>query len=119
MGRLRAQYGAVAQLEHPLMEVCMTRAVMTYKINHIVRQHPRGRLTELVRRHDALQSEALLGTLCLPQTTPWSPAARAIRRLPVREGGLGIPAMSDIADAASQASCWRAGPSVAFRHNLQ
>ena len=49
MGRLRAQYGAVAQLEHPLMEVCMTRAVMTYKINHIVRQHPRGRLTELAR----------------------------------------------------------------------
>jgi hypothetical protein len=73
---------------------------MPCKVNHKLRARMRTTLADLIRRHDDLQVNALMNTLCLADGTVWSEASRLIRKLPQRAAGLGIPSAADIADAA-------------------
>ena len=98
--QLKEEYAAIAELQNPAMEIQLVRAVMAYKVNHVLRARTRTVLADLIRRHDDLQLKALMSTLCLADDTAWSEASRLIRRLPQRAGGLGIPSAADIADAA-------------------
>jgi hypothetical protein len=98
--QLKEEYTAIAELRHPAMEIQLVRAVMTYKVNHVLRARAWTALADLIWRHDDLQVKALMNTLCLANGTVWSEASRLIRRLPQRAGGLGIPSAADIADVA-------------------
>ncbi len=44
------------------MEIQPVRAVMTYKVNHVLRARTRTALADLIRRHDDVQVKALMNT---------------------------------------------------------
>jgi hypothetical protein len=90
--QLKEEYVAIAELQSPAMEIQLVRAIMMYKVNHVLRT--RTALADLIRRHDDRN------TLCLADGTACSEVSRLIRRLPQRAGGLGIPSAADIVDAA-------------------
>ncbi len=60
--QLKEEYAAIAELRNPALEIQLVRAVMTYKVNHVLRARKRTALADLIRRRDDLQVKALMNT---------------------------------------------------------
>jgi hypothetical protein len=87
---LRQEYRAIESLHHPIMELALVRAVMTYKVNHVLRGRPPSQLESVIASHDALQRESLTRLLRMAPRTQWPKESVAILQQPLGSGGLGI-----------------------------